>query len=292
MSKKALLTTGLNGLVGSKFEQDFLDEYHCLNLDISDAAQPTDITQLDQVEQMFASTDAQAVIHFAAFTNVSAAWDDRGNKDGLTYKVNVLGTQNVVTAAQNTGKHIIHISTAYVFDGEKAEPYIETDMPHAIEWYAQTKLLAEEAVKAATAPWTILRIDQPFRSDSFARLDLVHRIIDGLQNQKLPPQFSDHYMGPTYIDDFSKVLDWAVRTKTTGLFHASSGEQWTDYNFALLVQELLNIDGDIKPGSLDSYLETLKRPYQRNSALNSDKLKAVLDFKLKPLSQAIAEITL
>ncbi len=292
MPKIPLLTTGLNGLVGSKFAQDFADTYDCTNLDITDVAEPTDITDLDQVQRRFDQNDAQAVIHLAAFTNVSAAWEDRGNKNGITYKVNVQGTENIIQAAEKTGKQLIYISTSYVFDGEKAEPYTEEDQPRAIEWYSETKLMAEELIKQATVPWTILRIDQPFRSDAFARPDLVRRIADGLKNRTLPPQFSDHYIGPTYLDDFSKVLDWVVRTKSTGIFHASSGEQWTDYNFALLVQEKLNLEGEIKPGSLDTYLETLNRPYQRNSAMNTNKLKSVIDFEPKSLTDALSEVKL
>lgn len=290
MSKTPLITTGLNGLVGSKLATDFADQYDFVSLDIS-SAQPTDITDAAQVLAAFEASSAPCVVHFAAFTDVTKAWEQRDDKNGLAYRVNVVGTENIVAAAEKTGKHVIHISTAYVFDGDKTEPYTESDEPHALEWYGQTKLLAEQRVQASSTPWTILRIDQPFRSDPFARPDIVHKIIAGIKAGTLYPQFTNHFFGPTFIDDFVKVIDWVIRTKSTGLFHASSGEQWSDYDFASLVNETLKLGGEIKKGDLDEYLKTVQRPYQRNTALDTSKLATALDFKCKTVAEAVAHVS-
>ncbi|MGD9129762.1 MAG: SDR family oxidoreductase [Candidatus Woesebacteria bacterium] len=287
-----LLTTGLNGLVGSKFAADFADKYRFENLDLRHSKNPTDITKYEQVIKKFKQSAAKSVIHLAAFTNVSAAWEQLADKKGIAYQVNVKGTENIVRACQETGKHLIHISTAYVFDGEKKGLYKETDKTHAIEWYGETKLIAEKIVQAADLRWTVLRIDQPFRSDDFEKIDIVHRIINGLKNKNLYPQFVDHYFGPTFVDDFAKILDFFVRAKTTGLFHASSGEKWSDFDFANLVKQSLKLEGKITEGKLDDYLKKTKRPYQRNTALDSKKLKKVLDFKMKSIREAIREIKL
>jgi dTDP-4-dehydrorhamnose reductase len=292
MAKVPLLATGIKGLVGSKLMSSFADHYSFESLDISDPVQPVDITNAAQVLESFQKSTAQAVVHFAAFTDVNAAWQQKGDQSGLTYQVNVVGTENIIKAAEQTQKHLIHISTAYVFDGEKTTPYTEEDQPRALEWYGETKLLAEERVKAAQTPWTIFRIDQPFRSDAFARPDIVHKIVAGITSGKLYPQFTNHFFGPTFIDDFVKVIDWAVRTQSTGLFHATSGEQWSDFDFASLVNDTLQLHGEIKPGNLDEYLKTIQRPYQRNTALDTSKLEAVLDFPLRSVKEAVAQVTL
>ena len=161
-----LLTTGLSGLVGSKLAQSYQDKYDFINLDTAHPIHPTDITDLDQVKWAVSHSSAEFIIHFAAFTDVNKAWQDRDNKSGPTYQVNVVGTDNLVKAASEMNHHLIHISTAFVFDGDKPNLYQETDQPHPIEWYGQTKAWAEEIVQSADCPWTILRIDFPFRSYS------------------------------------------------------------------------------------------------------------------------------
>lgn len=290
--KIPLLTTGANGLVGSKFVEIFENQYEVQNLDLKHPTHPTDITKPNQVLQAFEESEAEAVIHLAAFTNVTAAWEQKGDKSGTAYQVNVDGTKNIVDACRNTGKFLIHISTAYVFDGENESLYTEDDQPNPIEWYGQTKWEAEQAVMQSEIGWSILRIDQPFRSDSFERPDVVRKIINALKKDRLPPQFTNQYFGPTYINDFSKVLDFFIRTKTQGLFHAASGEKWSPYEFAQLIKEAHQLDGEVKKGDLAEYLKTLNRPYQKNTAMSSEKLAKAIDFKLINIQEAIKTIEL
>jgi len=240
----------------------------------------------------FQNSASKFVIHMAAFTDVSKAWEQKGDQNGAAYQINVVGTQNIITACQKTDKHLIHISTAYVFDGAKEGLYTEDDRPRAIEWYGQTKLEAEKLIQESEINWTILRIDQPFRSDSFAKVDIAHRIIEGLQSGNLYPQFVDHYFGPTFIDDFARVLDCVIRKKLTGLYHASAGEKWSDYDFASLIRETRSIASlPIKKGHLADYLKTMSRPYQKNTAMSCEKLKLELDFKMKTVEEAVGSLT-
>ncbi len=289
--KTQVITTGLNGLIGSKLDKDFGHDYDFENLDIQHPTAPVDITNYDQIMTRFELVpEAKQVIHFAAYTDVTGAWNQRGDKSGIAYKVNVGGTENLIKACGATGKQLIHISTAYVFDGEKADSYLESDQLSPIEWYGQTKAWAEEAVQASENPWTILRIDMPFRSDAFGKIDFAHRVIKGMIEGKLYPQFTNHFVGPTFIDDFVKVIDFILRTKTTGLYHASSGEKWTDFDFAKAVSEKLGLGFEVKPGDLTNYLASLERPYQKNTSLNCYKLKQILDFKMNSISEAIEKI--
>ena len=289
MNSIPLLGTGLNGLVGSKFVTDFKDKYDFDNLDLRNALRPVDITNEKQVLSVVADSEAQFLVHMAAFTDVTGAWQQTDDVNGLCYQVNVKGTENLVKACAQTGKHLIYLSTAYVFDGEKKEMYVETDETNPIEWYGKTKALAEEVIQDSDIDWTILRIDQPFRNDPFSKVDTLHRVLDGMRNNKLYPQFSDHYFGPTYINDLAKIIDYVIRQKVTGLYHASSGESWTDFEFAQFINQKFNLNFDLKSGSLAEYLKTSNRPYQKNTALNTDKLKSGLDFALKSIKEAIGE---
>lgn len=290
-NKTKILGTGLNGLVGSKFVSDFAEHYQFDNLDLRDEKRPIDITKQNQVEEVISQSNAKFLIHFAAFTDVNAAWEQNNDKNGLCYQVNVTGTKNIALACQKFNKHLIHISTAYVFDGLKEGLYTESDPLSPIEWYGQTKAIAEEIVQTTdNLAWTILRIDQPFRSDPFPKLDVARKLIAGMRTGKIYPQFTDHYFGPSYIDDFAKVLDAVIRLKLTGLFHASSGEQWTDFAFAQTIAEKLKINYPVQAGNLKQYLATSKRPYQKNTAMSVEKLKSVLDFSLKSIDSALGEI--
>jgi len=291
-AKIPLLVTGSSGLVASHLITLFKSKYQFTGLDISNPQNPVDITKLDQVKSALATAQADFLVHFAAFTDVTRAWQENGDKNGLAYQINVLGTENIVRACQEFGKHLIHISTAYVFDGQKNTPYTETDIPHPIEWYGQTKWEAEQIVSSAQTNWTILRIDQPFGSLPAKKPDVVQKIITNLKNKTLPPQFTNHTFGPTFIDDFTKVIDWVIRTKTTGLLHASSGESWNDYDFALTIKNALKLDEIIKPGDLDAYLKTTNRPYQINTAMDCQKLISQLDFSLTPIKAALQKICL
>lgn len=287
-----LLITGGNGLVGSRLIAQFSDTYSFDKVDINDPQNPIDITNAQQVLSFFEKSSADFVVHLAAFTDVNAAWEQRGQTDGIAYVVNVNGTQNIIDAAQATGKHVIHISTAYVFDGLKDSLYHEDDLVNPIEWYGYTKAKAEEVVQAATTPTTILRIDQPFRSDGFAKADVVRKIIANITGTAPYPLFTNHYIGPTFIDDFSKVIDWVIRTKTTGLLHASSGEKISDYDLGILINSILKLNGTVKAGDLDAYLKTLSRPYQINTALDTGKLASMLDFSQLSLAEAIKQVKL
>lgn len=286
--KPVVAVTGGTGLVGSRFMADYAGSYDFVSLDLNDPTNPIDITNADQVKKLFLARQPAAVVHFAAFTDVTAAWKQSNDTTGLVYQVNVMGTEAVAQAAAEVNAHFVQISTAYIFDGNSPEPYSETAEPNPIEWYGRTKLLAEEAVQRISKKWTILRIDQPFRPDSFPKADVAHRILSGLTDGTLYPQFADHYFGPTFIPDFAKVIDWVLRTGSPGVFHASSGEQWTDYAFAQVIATRAGFDpAMIKRGSLAQYLLTSERPYQKNTALNTNKLTDLLDFKMTTITSAL-----
>jgi len=295
-NKLPILTTGLSGLVGSTFSAAFDDRYSFENLDISHPTQPVDITNYQQVLTQLQASSAEVIIHLAAFTDVTAAWEQKDDKNGLAYRVNVLGTENIAKAAKETGKHVIHISTAFVFDGTKDGFYTEEDQTNPIEWYGYTKAQAEEAVSTIcdSQAWTIFRIDFPFRREPSPRLDIVRKNIQSMQ--KSYPLFQDHYFGPTYLDDFAKILDWAVQAdesgRPSGIFNASSGEKWSDFQLGQALKKTFNLPYEVKSGSLTDYLKTTVRPYQRNTAMDISKLKSALPFTLTPIESALQEIVL
>lgn len=285
-----LIITGANGLIGSACCNLLQDKYFFDKFDISDHTNPVDITNEESVLQAVQKSSAQYMIHLAAFTDVTAAWQQNGDTTGAAYKVNVLGTQNLVKACNEFNKHIIHVSTSYVFDGNKIGQYTENDQPHPIEWYGETKLLAEQFIQEHAQNWTIFRIDQPFKPEPFAKLDLAHKIATDLKAGSLYPQFEDHYFGPTWIPDFVKTIEWSIRNSKHGLYHASSGETWNNFEFAQKVAEAIGSNTQVQASKLEEYLKTNNRPYQKNTALNCEKLLREIDFQFTPIATALVQV--
>jgi len=181
--KKQIIATGLSGLVGSRIRELLKDKFEFINFSLDSGIDITNFSLLKKEFQRFPS--AVAVLHLAAFTDVNRAWEQRRDKRGLCYRVNVLGTKNIAQLCQQTNKYLIHISTDFVFDGNKGlnKPYIEKDKPNPIEWYGQTKLWAEQEVVKSGSKDVILRIAFPFKSKRAAfgfepieKLDLVRKI--------------------------------------------------------------------------------------------------------------------
>ena len=170
MRKKKIILTGSNGLIGSKFKQLFRTKYEIINFDLSDQNNPLDITNFKNLNQRFKKySNIEAVVHMAAYTDVNKAFEEKNNKNGLVYKVNVIGTRNIARCCCEFSIPLIHLSTAYVFDGQKKSSYVEDDNVNPIEWYGQTKAYAEEEVVKVLKQYVILRLDQPFRLDVFKK---------------------------------------------------------------------------------------------------------------------------
>ncbi len=288
MAKLPLITTGLTGLVGSHFAETFQSKYDFFNLDL---ATGVDITDPQKVEAFITSHPAPVLIHFAAFTNVNEAFKQTGDKSGICYQVNVEGTKNIVNSCKKYGIHLVHISTDFVFAGNKQEPYTEQDPRHPIEWYGQTKAWAEEIVENELSSYTILRIGYPFRAHYEVKSDIVHKILAGLKSGNLYPQFSDMVITPTPIHTFSQILDRVVEQKPQGIFHAHGSTALSPYQLARLVAKIFGYDpNQIKEGSLKEFLKTTDRPYQQYLRMDNSKIQQTLDLTIPTIDQALEEI--
>lgn len=288
MGNMDIIGTGLSGLVGSKFVELFSHKYSISNLDLTAGV---DITKEDDVLRAVEASSSPALIHLAAFTDVNKAFEQTGDKDGVCYKVNVMGTQNIANACKKTGKHLVHVSTAFVFDGNKETMYTEDDVINPIEWYGVTKAEAETVVQQTCSSYTILRIDQPFRRDPFLKQDTAHKLIEQLKRGSFKP-FEDHFFAPTIIEDFAHVLDYCIEKKPQGIFHTTCGRKISDYEYAQLINSALNLGAAVTPGSLQEYLKTVNRPYQKNTALDSSKFMSLAkELTFTQLEVAISQLT-
>ena len=272
--KPKIIGTGLSGLVGSRIVEMLGSKYDFVDFSLDTHV---DITNVDQLSQAFKQNAvALVVLHLAAFTDTAAAWQQRGDKDGLCYRLNVLGTKNIVQLCSQMNKYLVHFSTDFVFDGAKASPYTETDTPSPIEWYGQTKYWAEQEILSGSQSAAIVRIATPFRAKFEPKKDLIRRIIDALANHTLYPMFTDQITTPTFIDDIAQSIDLFINQQPSGIFHLVGSSYQSAYDLAVLIAQTFGFNTqEIKPGSLKKYVESQpvgSRPWQQNLALSNAKI--------------------
>jgi len=291
MPKTTIIGSGLSGMVGSRFTELFNEEFKFVNLDLTTGTDITDVNQVDKVLDCPSTT----VIHLAAFTDVSKAYEQTGDKNGLVYKVNVLGTQNIANACHKYHHYLIHISTDFVFDGQNPPPaggYTEEDQPHPIEWYGQTKLWAEQKVIASGCQHVIARIAFPFRAKFAAKQDLVRNILTQLKTNTLHPMFTDQIITPTFIDDICQTLKVFIEKKPSGIYHVVGSTFLSPFELAKKIAAIFDIKVDIKSISFKDFLKTDPRPRQQFLKISNAKLKADFGIEMQTIDEALEVLKL
>jgi len=284
-----ILATGATGLIGSRFVEMFEGKYDVINMDLTcgvDITKPETITAVVDVHP-----DAKTLIHLAAFTDTNQSFAQTGDKSGLTYQVNVMGTQNIASVCKEQGIHLIHISTDFVFDGLKATPYTEDDSLSPIEWYGATKAMAEDVVKSSGASYTIVRLSYPYRATYDLKPDLIKKIRAGLESGKLYPQFTDTTITPTFIDDIATAFDKIIQLKPTGILHTVGSDALSPYQLAQKVAMTYGFDPSVvKEGSLSQYLKTAARPFARKVAMSNQKASDILGMHFASIDEGLEAI--
>lgn len=271
---QSVIVTGLSGLVGSGLQRAAdsagvqivgMDRTH--GVDLLDAAAVARFVREQQ-----AHAPVRAIVHLAAYTNVSAAHAQQGDESGPCYQLNVVGTRNVVQAAREAGVFLAHVSTDFVFPGDKQEPYSEADAPRPIEWYGETKLRAEEIVQGYAAG-VIARIAFPYAAGQAPRLDVVRTILGKLRAGDALKLFSDQIVTPTLVDDIAAGLLALVREQPAGeLFHLVGAESTSPYELGRLIADIFELsDEKIEATRLADYLKVDPRPRQQCLRIDNDK---------------------
>lgn len=284
-----ILATGATGLVGSRFVEMFGDKYDVINMDLTTGV---DITKIETIKAvMDKSPEAKVLIHLAAFTDTNKAFEESGDRNGLTYKVNVLGTQNIVDLCKAKGIHLIHVSTDFVFDGKQETPYLEDSPLSPIEWYGETKAMAEKVVVDSGADYTVVRLSYPYRATFELKPDLVKKIRAGLESDKLYPQFSDSIITPTFIDDIAAGFDKIIELRPLGILHTVGSDSLSPYALAQKVATAYGFDPSVvKEGSLTEYLKTASRPFARHVAMNNAKATSALGLHFATIDEGLSAI--
>lgn len=224
---KKVVVTGANGLLGSALKKEFersnvKDSYVFLDKNI------LDITNREQTFKIIQAIAPDYVINCAAYTNVNKAEEEKEK----AHLINVDGVDNVATATWMAGGKLIHISTDYVFDGEKGIPYETNDETNPLNYYGETKRDGE--ISALCYPFHIVIRTSWLYSDTHNCF--FTKVLEKLQNGEEMNVVNDEFGEPTNAYDLAEFLITTINQggfdNTSGIYHYSNDGTTSWFNFA------------------------------------------------------------
>lgn len=211
------------------------------------------------------------IVHTAAFTDVDACETEREK----AYRTNVLGTGNLAEASRKVGSLLVYVSTDYVFDGSKREPYGESDEPNPVNYYGLTKLQGEERVRQRAPKHLILRTSWLFGPKG---RNFVDNILKKASEGRKLRVVDDQTGCPTYTVDLARGVSALVKADLEGVVHLTNSGAATWFDLAGYALGLAGLDVEIEPVCSEAYPTEARRPAY--SVLKSDVLEAA---DLEPL---------
>jgi dTDP-4-dehydrorhamnose reductase len=271
--------------VGSQFVDLFQDTFEII------APSHNDLNILDTsaLEYYFQKHEFDTVINFTGITNVDVAEPEKNDKHGLTYQLNVVAVKNLASITKKNYRHLIHLSTDYVFDGKKSDsPYTEDDTPNPISWYGQTKYQGEQAIADLDGSWTIVRIMMPYGSGYQKKSDFARFFVKQLQNKEPLTLVADQKITPIFIDDAVTAIAKLCDSNDQGIYHVASLDWITPIDFGKKLAQEFGFDQALIKEPI-SYLELYKGrgPRPQNSWLNTQKFDTLFPGVLHTISESL-----
>ena len=267
-----VLLTGSNGQLASCIK-DRAKQYKGLNFIYTDY-QELDIRNLNHVEGFFkANQKIDYCINCAAYTAVDEAESDVEK----AFEINAQGPKNLATICNEQDTILIHISTDFVFDGEKNEPYTETDIPKPISVYGASKLQGEVEIQKTLKKHFIIRTSWLYSEHG---TNFMKTMLNLAKTRDEISVVSDQIGTPTYAGDLANVILKIItsNTRSFGLYHYSNEGVASWYDFAKAIFEAVNLKTKINPIETDAYPTPAKRPVF--SVLDKTKIKKQFNIEI------------
>jgi dTDP-4-dehydrorhamnose reductase len=257
-----VFVTGAGGQVGREVTAFFAGVAHDDVVAADHAA--LDIGDRDAVMQAITAGRPDAVVHCAAWTAVDACEADPDR----AFRVNALGTRHVAEAAGRVGAHLLSISTDYVFDGTKPEPYVEWDAPNPMSVYGRSKRGGEIEVGPDA---TLVRISWVCGEHGGNMVKTILR----LAGEHDTLAFVDDQRGhPTFAADLAPMLRRLVIDRRSGVFHVTNQGvvSWFEFTGAVLAAAGLD-PARVRPISTAELQPPRPAPRPANSVLDNAALR-------------------
>jgi len=280
-----ILVTGANGQLGSELQVLSKKlKHHFYFTDIDEL----DLTNISAIQKFFKGRGISICINCAAYTAVDQAENDIKNATAI----NVTTVKNLAEVCANYNVLLLHISTDYVFGGNKCRPYLETDKAKPINVYGQTKHEGEIQALRKNNATIIIRTSWLYSSFGANFVKTMLRV--GSEKSSLKVIF-DQIGTPTYAADLAEALIQIVdRTiaesnnisKYLGIFNYSNEGIASWYDFAMEIFMLSGITCEVKPIRTEDYPTASKRPHF--SVLDKSKIKSTFGLTIPHWKESLA----
>ena len=277
---RRILVIGAKGMLG----RDLMDILHStcskdeiIGWDIEEI----DIQKEDESITKIEKLRPEIVIHIAAYTDVDGCELDKEK----AFAVNAEGTKHVALAASKCDAKIVYLSTDYVFDGEKREPYSESDPPHPLNVYGHSKLKGEQYVQEGVKDSLIIRTQWLY--GPFGK-NFVDSILQQATEKSALSIVNDQMGSPTYTLDLARAISELIQFGARGIFHVANGDFCAWDTFA---EAILKLSGINRVKVLPISSKELDRPAARPSysVLSCQKLKKETGLTMRSWSEALKD---
>lgn len=282
---KKVLITGFGGQLGRAVNEVLMKrnqeskEYEIVCTSSRAACElRLDITNQDEVMQRIEEIKPDIIVNCGAYTAVDLC----ETEEELAYQVNAVGPKNLSLAANQVDALLIHISTDYVFDGEKQIPYTEEDMKRPLSAYGRTKLAGEQFVEQYCKKYYILRTAWVYGEGK----NFVNTMLHLAKNGQIRV-VADQYGTPTSAMELARAIEFLMDKKEYGVYHIRCEGDTTWYGFAKEIMTYQKQPVEVIPIETKDFVTKATRP--KYSVLSTQKLKRVFDYELMDWKQALKE---
>lgn len=282
------MVTGAGGLLGSKVAELAVGKgYEVYAAYLTHMSQVGHVVKMDvadrqQVFRVLETVRPGAVVHCAALTNVDLC---EARKE-LALKVNAEGARFIAEASKVIGSRLIHVSTDYVFDGERGM-YREEDEPNPVNFYGYSKLLGEKAVIEVGGEYLIVRASVIYGSrPAGGKTNFALWLIDNFKAGREVKVLTDQYVSPTLNTNLAAMILDALERGLTGILHTAGATRVSRFEFAVQLAKEFGFDCSlIREASMDEMRWLARRP--KDTSLDVSKAMRLLGVKPMELSDAL-----
>ena len=272
------LVTGASGQLGRSIKS-LVKLQNISNSFVFATRDQLDLSYLNNIQSYFKDRKFDLIINCAAYTKVDKAELDEKQAN----LINHLAVKKIAEIAQSNNIKLIHISTDFVFDGFKSQPYIESDATDPLNIYGKTKLAGENAVIS------IMKFNAIIIRTSWVYSEYGNNFVDTIlkleKNGNELNVVSDQIGTPTYASDLGLAILNIIRSEKfnrneqeSQIYHYSNKGFCNWYDFANEIIKILGSNCILNSIKTEDYPTTAKRP--RSTVMSTDKISQEFDLKI------------